>query len=367
MRTNSNYPRRLRFRGFSLVEIMVALVIGMIAMIIVLQIYGASEANKRTTTGADDAQMNGAVALFKLQQEITQAGYGFNSLNLFGCNLQLRSGVTLNVLAPVTINHASITGADANTDTLLVVYGSSENIPEGDRISTQPDTNIYAITSPAFFSVNDRVIALPSSRPSPCNLILDKVQTAAPSNSANVTMVTGVAGVANGRLFNFGSQPKVMAYKVHNGNLTQCDYMQNDCSQNNESFWVPIADNIASMRAQYGREESNVNSPMKGVVTTYDQTVQSPSTSPAVSSVQCGWARISAVRLALVARNSQFDKSNPTTVAPTWSGSSANSINLSGTSSYLPANTTWQGYRYKVYQTVVPLRNINWMGAQVGC
>lgn len=348
-------------------EIMVALAIGMITMIVVLQLYGASEANKRTTTGSDDAQMSGVIALFNLQHEITQGGYGFSSLNLFGCNLQLRSGVTLNNLAPVTINHASITGADANTDTLLIAYGNSESTPEGDLIYTQPSTNVYAMASPNSFNVGDNVIAEPSPRPSSCNLVLDQVQTAAPSNSANVTMTTGVSGVANGMLYNLGDQPTVVAYKVHNGNLVKCDYLQNDCSINDDAIWVAVAGNIASMRAQYGRDDSGVHPTMTGTVTTYDQTVQSPSTSPAVSSVQCGWARISAIRVALVARNGQFDKSKPTTSAPSWDGNSGNPIDLSGTSTYLPAGTTWQGYRYKVFQTVVPLRNINWMGVQAGC
>lgn len=365
----STFPRHQfqRFHGFSLVEIMVALAIGMVAMIVVLQVFSASEANKRTTTGADDAQMNGALALFSLQRDISQGGYAIGSLNLLGCNVQLRAGVTLNAMAPVTINHASITGADANTDTLLVVYGSGDGAPEGDQIYTQTSTNVYAMASPASFNKDDQVIALPKTRPSPCNLILDTVSQAAIGISANVTVTTGVAGASNGAIYNLGKAPRIVAYAVRNGNLTLCDYMVNDCSSNAAANWTPMAGNIASMRAQYGRDDSATNAVMMGVVNKYDQTVEIPT---AVSSVQCGWARVSAIRLALVARSGQYDKTNPTSptsAAPTWDGSSGNPIDLTGTSANLPTGTTWKGYRYKVYQTVVPIRNVNWMGVQAGC
>ena len=54
---------------------------------------------------------------------------------------------------------------------------------------------------------------------------------------------------------------------------------------------------------------------------------------------------------------------------PTWegqtannpTGSAANAIDVSATA------TNWANYRYKVFQTTVPLRNVTWMGAPTGC
>jgi type IV pilus assembly protein PilW len=46
--------------GFSLVEIMVGLAIGMLAVIVILQVFALSEGRKRTTTSGGDAQSNGA-------------------------------------------------------------------------------------------------------------------------------------------------------------------------------------------------------------------------------------------------------------------------------------------------------------------
>ena len=50
------HNRTHRMQGFSLVELMVGLVVGMIGVVIMMQIFSVSEGYKRTTTGGDDAQ-----------------------------------------------------------------------------------------------------------------------------------------------------------------------------------------------------------------------------------------------------------------------------------------------------------------------
>ena len=55
--------RRYSEAGFSLVEIMVGLVIGMFSIIVMLQLFSLSEERKRTTTGGSDAMSEGVMAL----------------------------------------------------------------------------------------------------------------------------------------------------------------------------------------------------------------------------------------------------------------------------------------------------------------
>ena len=50
---------RRQTAGFSLVEIMVGLVIGMFSIIVMLQLFSLSEERKRTTTGGSDAMSEG--------------------------------------------------------------------------------------------------------------------------------------------------------------------------------------------------------------------------------------------------------------------------------------------------------------------
>ena len=86
--------------GFSLVELMVGLVIGLLATLAIMQVFGAFEEQKRSTSGTADAQTNGSVALYNLQRDVRLAGFG---LPLFDKNnLSLKCAVT------PTINHEDV-------------------------------------------------------------------------------------------------------------------------------------------------------------------------------------------------------------------------------------------------------------------
>jgi len=331
---------------------MVGLVIGMVAVVVIMQVFALSEGSKRTTTSGDDAQTNGAIALTIIQRDLRQAGFGTGAFPILGCNVALPAPATwtLSAMAPVTINHASIPAGDANTDTVTIVFGNGVDSTEGDRVISQPipGPTVYTVTTPTAFAVGDRVIALPPTTPSPCNLTMEAA-TNVTASPPNVTVATGVAGVSNGTLYNAGPSPRVLVYAVRGGALTVCDYTQNDCSlvanQNLSTVWVPIGDNIVSLRADYGQDTS---APMDAVVDSYDRTT--PTTA-------CGWIRVSAIRIAVVARNAQVDKTTVTASAPTWAGAASAAFDLS-------SNTSWQNYRYRSFETTVPLRNISWQGKQ---
>jgi type IV pilus assembly protein PilW len=361
-------------RGFSLVEIMVGLAIGMLAVIVMLQVFALSEQRKRTSTSGGDAQSSGAIALYQLQRDLRQSGQGFVSQNLFGCSLPLPSGGTLTALAPITINASAavVPVGDPNTDTLLVVYGDTGGSGQGDVISLQPSQNTYSVITPTAFQVNDWIITTPQNRSSPCNLTMEKlVAVAAP----NLTVTTGVSGMANGTVYDLGQNPTIRAYRVYRGNLTVCDYMLNNCGDpakaGDGTVWVPVANGIVSMRAQYGRD---TNVPMDSIVDLYNRATP-VSTS---ATYACDWMSIAATRIAIVGRSGQYE--NPaqngvvTAAAPAWAGTVAG--NPAGSESDPidltknpdgSANTTWQNYRYKLFQTVVPIRNVTWAGAQSGC
>jgi type IV pilus assembly protein PilW len=335
--------------GFSLVEIMVGLVIGILGVIVMLQVFALSEERKRTTTSTGESQSDGVIALYQLQRDIGQAGYGFTALNLFNCTLTAPVGAASIPLVPVIINPPTsiIPAADANSDTLLVSYGNTNGQPQGNPIAAQAGT-LYTVQMPSTFTVGDRVIAAPTA--CTANLILDSVT----ASTSTLTVATGAAGA---NLYNLGPGPRILAYAVRNGNLTACDYAVNNCSTTasaaDPSKWVPIASNIISLKAQYGLDTLTAVSTADAFakVDSYNQTT------PSGTGAACSWTRVPAVRMALVARSNQYDKALITAVAPAWAGGS---INLS-------AFADWQHYRYKVFQAVVPIRNVAWMGVPAGC
>jgi type IV pilus assembly protein PilW len=360
-------------RGFGLVEVMVGLLIGMLTAIVMMQVFSASEGWKRTTTGGSDAQTNGAIALHLLQRDIRESGHGIRSLSLLNCNLTVWYDAakkwTINGIGPVMINHASITGGDGGSDTLLVISSNTNGAPEGELVQAQSaDFRTYTVSSPTApaagagtYAVGDWVIAEVQPTASPCNVTMEKVTgTSAPSN---LSVAAGTADMLKGLLFNLGPTPKIQAYAVRGGNLTACDYLVNNCGDaslnGDASVWVPIASNVVAVRAQYGRDTTAT---MDAIVDVYDQ---------AAPTTACLWSRVSALRVGLVARSALLERDavtgNGTGLAPppSWAGSATQPFDMAQAS--LATGQSWQNFRYKVFETTVPQRNMSWMGAQSGC
>lgn len=391
--------------GFSLVEVMVAMVIGLLGIIVMMQVFSAVEKQKRTTTGGDDAINSGSIALYGIERDIRQSGWGINALPLIGCSVSglLSGGVNI-PLVPVTINSTLITGQDSDTDTLLVVSGNGNGTVEGNSIVSQGTDNFGVLTLKVF-NPPDRVVATPPTRSDPCTLESHTVGPITGSTVALTAPITSATAMTNGKLYNLGTNPSIRAYAIRSGTLTVCNYRTTNCgaaaNNTNPAIWVPIANDVVSLRAQYGRDTAAAE--MDGVVDVWNQAVATSatpvSTTPAKNTDACGLLRVSALRIALVARSSQPEKTldwplltqhvttpqtlilpdeSPTTTPLLWAGSSQVAVDIDETEAanvqIVPTSPdatatwpTWQDFRYKVFQTVVPLRNITSLGKVDGC
>ena len=113
---------------------------------------------------------------------------------------------------------------------------------------------------------------------------------------------------------------------------------------------------VINLQAVYGLDTT---SPRDNVVDSW--TATSPTT-PA------GWAQVIALRVAVVARTTQYEgKPGDTTFAtnaePSWKPDGATAATLKVQSLVTcPTSDTncWKHYRYRVFETVVPLRNMLW-------
>jgi|GEM_PF-465449 len=380
---------RVAASGFTLIEVLVAMVIGIISMVVVLQTFSASESTKRTTTGGDDAQVAGAMGLFNLERDMAQAGYGVTATPIIGCTVTMPAagGSKVIPLAPVTINPPTslIPAGDANTDTLLIVYGNTNGVTDGDVVQGVVG-KAYTMQGGVGWTAADYVAGVQytgahptSAAPSPCGGSgLDKIASTT-TTTVNVTN-GGLPSSTNSNyvLYDLGPSPSVVGYRVYNAALTSCNYVTTNCSS--AANWSEVQPNIVSMRAVYGHDTASPK--MSGIVSTWDQATPTPAPST------CSWLRIPAVAIALVARNGTAVNSNAsnsangtvaagsfvTTASPrwqepvwstsvlTWNSAVATyiDIDLSGTNANLPSGMTWQNYRYRLYSTVVPLHNVTW-------
>jgi type IV pilus assembly protein PilW len=137
-----------RARGFSLVELMVAMLIALIGTIIIFQVFEVSEGIKRSTTSGGDAQQNGVVALYLMEHDLRNGGAGFNDVGFAGCkilaydNSRAIKNFSL-ILAPALICAPGSTNpggmcpgtgtAGTSPDRLTVFYGANPQISDPDR------------------------------------------------------------------------------------------------------------------------------------------------------------------------------------------------------------------------------------------
>jgi type IV pilus assembly protein PilW len=358
---------RRAMRGFTLVEIMVGMTIALLGVIIMAQTNLLFESQKRSTTGGGDAQNTAAIALFQLQRDLRQAGYGIANMPLLGCDLTLLSGRVVNI-QPVRINPAGVaamveaaTGRDTGTDAIILMYASGNGAPEGESITAVPNTTTYAVANSTDFSVNDLVVAasnmntnvLPATKPVCTGVGALSLQRVTAVTAPNITVAVANTAMANQGIYDLGAALTVVGYMVRKGVLRSCDFVANNCADDanvdDPAIWVPVADNIAAVRFQYGRETTTAMQ-----VSTWDQTALTTA---------CDIAKARMVRFGLLARNAQYEKSPVTNTTsttnlaapyPTWNGLAFD----------LPGNTAepnWQNYRYRVMQAVVPMRNIAWI------
>ncbi len=377
---HAKIPVRLGNQGFSIVEIMVGLAIGLISMLIVIQVFTTFEGQKRTTTSGADAQTNGGLGLFSMERDIRMAGYGFGAA--VGCTLQTSQAVAAPfgnaLLLPVSIVK---TANLPDSITLLTSNKTDWSVPIRYipiPAATPPQfapANTIGVSSTIGIAANDMMLALQDPV---CTLFqVNSVDTSDPANP----FIVHNAGAWNGALLapavapTYTSTDSLMDlgdleghdYSVdNNGNLIFTTY----CAANNGNPVCPAADNttspqtlasdIVTMKAQYGfdthadpRLSVNVDS-WSDVMVDADGNGTTGDTGDV--------RRLYAVRMVLVARSGLKEKPptvgacNTTTANPTWAGGTIDiSRNPDGTT-----NPDWQCYRYKTFETVIPLRNLIW-------
>ena len=373
-----NYQRRSRhhaWRGFSLVEIMVSVVVGMLGILVIMQVFLVAEGQKRTTTGGADAQENGLMAMFTLERELRTAGLGLvglgcTTVNSFNVN-RVPPNYSFNPW-PVTIARDTTRNAAGNvvaapgTDMITLLYSDSPfgNIPTTLTSGVATSNQKFTVVNGDGFEVGN--LAMISESPKACTLT--EISQAKEANGSSWDLRTSGLPYnppvnnsppappappgygAGARLTNMGSLIN-HEYYVRDNNLMMRDVDLPNSATNP----IALVSGVVAIRAQYGWDTN-----ADGYVDAYNNT------SPAAAA---DVIRISAVQLAVVARSGQQEKipvagpCNPV-VLPTDLTSSCNLVLWSGGTTanggLITLDATARKYRYKIYQTTIPLRNVLW-------
>jgi len=419
---------RVSERGFSMVELLVAMLIGLIGMIIIFQVFEVSESIKRSTTSGGDAQQNGVIALYTMERDFKNAGMGFNDTTFAGCNIVgfdnkrtapdfPPAGVTMK-LAPVFITSGAATTAP---DQISVLYGSQPqaagSVPLfSDMDATKNGADDLFVTNPFGYSTGDLLVMVEPVTVKNCSVMeVTKINANQIAHDLSAYLAAGSAhnprfnkngglgvvyqgvGTANvSRAFNLGNLyyvppggtapvnlPVYNFYAIANGSLTVTSQFVID--NNGQPNATSIADNIVHMRALYGLDDGindgvtvtyNIGAPVKGdgIVDRYvDAATFNALLAAAPPPAPTPWANLIAVRIAVVSRSALPEKPSSgkltdpcdaTVSEPQWTGSPwAAGLNYKtrlDVSSIVAAPDDWKCYRYRVFETTIPLRNWIW-------
>jgi type IV pilus assembly protein PilW len=354
-----------RLKGFSLIELIVGIALAVVALLVLTGVLIGFNAQKRATVSSSDAQVAGGVAAFMIERDLKRAGYGFNSEPLLGCTLNLidpSGGPSPIQLQPVTIvpganDQITLTFSTARHGwhyaTLTPPTGT--NYP-GDESPLTVD-NIYGFRVGDLIAIGQRGVDSNGDGIPDCSLrevtAVDPVafQLSHSGGTYNKAGGEGITYTKGARAYNIGLSadaelPEVVTYAINaNNELTMT-------SRQTQFQPVPIGEHIVALRAWYCKD--TVNPPIgqpASTITTCDQVVP-------VS--VAAWHEVIAVRFAVVARSPNRE---PATVSdPTlklWPDMTLPSgAVLPGPTMALTAED--QHYRYRVYGTLVPIRNMLW-------
>ena len=358
-------------RGFSLVEMLVGLAIGLIASGAIVQTFSTYEAQKRSTVAGSEAQENGLVALAQLEQDIHNAGSGIADPAIFDCTAaqtytysSAAAGAIPNFsLMPLIVTAgASATASDSvqiNTGDLLgglPAYTTQPMITANDpltvtRIDNFTAGDLLVVTQGGKCTVMQVTSVLPAVTQIGHDTLLG-IYNPTPLGTLGWPVYSTGARVLN---------PKTVVSKLFEVNAGNLQLTMSNIGLAPTVQTFSLIHNVVFMKVQYGVAPIGSQSVNSWVNATGAWTPTALAASPA------NRKRIKSVRFVVVSRSDKQEGTNVTTPCTNvslqvnngpcaWRDSAANPAPVID----LSANPSWQKYRYKVYQTIVPLRNVLW-------
>jgi type IV pilus assembly protein PilW len=182
-----------------------------------------------------------------------------------------------------------------------------------------------------------------------------------------------------GFLFNLGKQPRRAEWRI----TLPGEANPNRLVMNETLFGgvtpVEAADGMINLQAEYGidLDDDHVISEKEwSVVAPDNSTALGDYGRPCLNSPAKSWRCVLAIRVALLARSAHWDK-GACSPNPQWTSGTSGALvatnfvmtNVDGTAPTAadlaclddpPSPNNWRRYRYSVYETVVPLRNMIW-------
>jgi len=390
----------------SIIELMVAMAVSLIGTIVIFQVYAVNEDVRRSSTAGSDEQTSGLQALILIERELRHAGFGISDSDLYGCRMVTYDNQRVpNFPTPFPLTAVSITAnAGSTPDVINVMYGGTNNTAVAVKLAgPMAAATDFPVVNYAYGYLAGDMILMGEDVGSSCTIreitkvngqelqtnngsyttdpLLSPLGAAVTkavrwNNPAGTPVVYGAGKVINlGNLDDETRPPRYNQITVQTGLA--------DPSQNNklvvQNLWgqlptfIPIAEQIVQLKAEYGIDDGVNNGTITsspgikgdGIIDRYT------TASPPLPSAD--WMLVKTVRIAVVARSAQplkptsgtacdatpaFDPSFANTTYPVRWAYGPDAPN--GRPIDVRNSADWQCYKYQVFETTIPLRNVLW-------
>lgn len=378
-------------KGYSLIELLVGVTIGMIGMLAVAQIFVTFNKQRTTATQTLEAQSNGVMALYLLERDLAQAGYGLMSLQ--SCNdgddavdsdgdgvvdndqdihwYYSPAGCTsaCGLQTPLSSKPLRIAvGVGVASDAIFVQYAKAESGAPGTTLleAQAAAADPYKLASTAGFAIEDLAVVRASSS---CTLFQVTNVVAASRMLAHTTNYTVTANSVTENktsAYNPAATPSTPGWEtagaddlvINFGGLISRTYSVSATGALQMQGYIDatpttLAEGIVYLKAQYGINNSGGSADKSVDLWTTDL-------STITSSGVVDYSKVLAIRVGIVARSPIYEKDAvdaPTTLTVLPEIKNGGGLTIGAEINYAVSD---DHYRYKVYSTVIPLRNVIW-------
>jgi type IV pilus assembly protein PilW len=386
----------MKQNGMTLIELMVALTIGLGITLAISSVLIASENHKRITTSTNDAQQTGVYGYYALDKALRSAGSAIamsafpTDVGVLGCHLNAggifpRASVfpqpfagflggaagTLNV-APLLIGQNESQGG---SDILMVMSGSGSAGGVSRQITGGGSGTSVTLDNSVGMAHDDLFLV---SQNGQAECLMEEIDTIAPPtvNMAGVYATTTGSGISMASLATSTSTYVTPLGNADANNiqftlfgvddkrtLYSYDLLQHlKLASGGTDAAEAIADGVVQMNALYG-----VSSTGSGI---QDEWISPGDPGWRVAEVMASSSqmkKIVSVRVALIVRGEYYDRNastahpiNPVTTSLTIFNGLTRGIGGGGASLAVPINFAGddQQFRYRVFEFTVPLRNM---------
>jgi type IV pilus assembly protein PilW len=357
-----------------------------------MRLITGSEQSKQSALGSSDSMQNGMLAMFSISGDASQAGFSLNDPLLLGCNTRFtdksgytlaeapRGAETIRPLAP-----AIIASNGSAPDVISLYSGSSLSGTGTMRLVAdfRGGTAMEVDRDPYGFAVGDVVVVASEDRVGDCALAQISAKPVPKPGENPLVMVNGGANfryngdelgvtykASTARIFNLGPAAglSLHTWSVNNGFLR----LRSTDMAGASAAPATVADNIVSIKAQYGFDTraAAAFASRNGMRVRRWSATMIDADGDTVTGGAGDYERMAAMRIAVVARSKTRERPNAAgvcaatpnrpSVFATEEPAGVTAVPMTVDVAVAGDSADWRCYRYRVFETVVALRNADW-------